>query len=132
MNKMLCKRLKMLRLEEGKLQADIAQILDINRSTYGAYELGKIAPPSDKLQKLSEYYHVSVDFLLGKSNSRMLSESETGVTDASQVINTLIKHLDNETDNISMDGMELNTDAREMLSDSLKNTLKIAKLLQKS
>ena len=48
MNTILKKRLRMLRTEYEKTQSDVAKILKVNRSTYGAYESGKIMPPAEK------------------------------------------------------------------------------------
>lgn len=131
MNGMLCKRLKMLRKEEGKLQQDMARLLNVNRSTYGAYELGRITPPAEKLQILAEHFGVSVDYLLGKTNTRELHETETDVADASKIISKLIRQLSDDKNSIDMDGKTMSEDERELLSDSLKNTMKVIKLIQK-
>lgn len=61
-------RLKQLRIERGLNQIDIANMLGVERSTYGKYETGDSSPDYDKLIQLSNFYQVSIDFLLGKTD----------------------------------------------------------------
>ena len=64
----LGKRLRELRLEKGLNQIDVANILGIERSTYGKYETGDSSPDYEKLLKLADFYNVSRDYILGKTN----------------------------------------------------------------
>lgn len=63
-------RLKMLREEKNKLQSDVAQYLGITTSAYGFYENEKRDIPTEYLIKLANYFDVSIDFILGKSDIR--------------------------------------------------------------
>lgn len=65
---MLGNRLKNLRLEKNVLQKDVAQHLNITTSAYGFYEQGKRTPDIEIITKLSNYFNVSIDYLLGKTN----------------------------------------------------------------
>ncbi len=65
-------RLKELRSLKGVNQNDVAAYLNVDRSTYGKYETGDSAPDYDKLVMLANYYDVSVDYLLGRTNNRVL------------------------------------------------------------
>lgn len=67
---MLDKRLKILRLECEKTQEEIAKDLGISRIRYNQYETGKRTPDNEMLVQISEYFNVSIDYLLGKSNLR--------------------------------------------------------------
>lgn len=67
---MLAKRLKELREEKGLFQKDIAKILQITTSAYGFYEQGKRSPDTLVIQRLADFFNVSVDYLLGRSNIR--------------------------------------------------------------
>ncbi|MGU8398308.1 helix-turn-helix domain-containing protein [Clostridium perfringens] len=71
---MLNNRLKSLRNEKGVLQKDVAEYLKISTSAYGFYEQGKRIPDVETLNKLSDYYNVSIDYLLGKSNIKESAE----------------------------------------------------------
>ncbi|HHV8181851.1 TPA: helix-turn-helix transcriptional regulator [Streptococcus pneumoniae] len=58
-------RLKKLRKEKGLTQADLAKVLNTNQSQYGKYENGKTNLSLENAQILSEYFGVSIAYLLG-------------------------------------------------------------------
>lgn len=61
-------RLREIREEHNLTQKQIAQILNVERSTYAGWETGKDTIPLRRLNKLSDYYKVSIDYLTGLSN----------------------------------------------------------------
>ena len=58
-------RLKELRGEFGKTQAEISQLLNVKQNTYSQYENNQRQIPLESLATLAEYYGVSVDYILG-------------------------------------------------------------------
>lgn len=65
MNLDYTKRLYDLRTDNDLRQEDIAKYLKISKQAYGMYENGKRNLPVEYLIKLSEFYNVSTDFILG-------------------------------------------------------------------
>lgn len=65
MNDTFSARLKTLRLDTSKTQEDVANLLNIKRSTYGEYERGKIMPPVDKIEQLANIFGVKPHYLIG-------------------------------------------------------------------
>lgn len=63
-------RLSTLRKEKNMTQSDLAGFLGISRGTIGMYEIDKNDPDTATLLKLAEYFNVSVDYLLCKSDKR--------------------------------------------------------------
>lgn len=63
-------RLKILREEKELLQSDIGKILGVTSNAIGYYENGKRDIPTEYVIKLAEYFNVSTDYLLGKSDIR--------------------------------------------------------------
>lgn len=61
-------RLRQMREEHNLTQKQIAHILDVDRSTYASWETGKDSIPLRRLNKLSDYYKVSIDYLTGLTN----------------------------------------------------------------
>ena len=62
-------RLKELRKEKGVTQKQMAELLGLkNDRTYRQYEAGEIDPPTSKTQVLADYFGVSTDYLLGRTN----------------------------------------------------------------
>ena len=63
-------RLKQLREEYGLSQAALARKLGVAQSTVGMCESGVNKPERDNLELLSDLYGVSIDYILGRENSR--------------------------------------------------------------
>lgn len=63
-------RLRNLRLEQNKSLEVVAKYLNVTIQTVSNYETGKREMNPDTLLKLSKYYNVSIDYLLGKSDIR--------------------------------------------------------------
>ena len=63
-------RLKSLRLEDSRLQSEVAKYLNISRQYYSEYELGKRKMPADVIIKLAKYYHTTTDYVLGLDDVR--------------------------------------------------------------
>lgn len=61
-------RLKDLREDRDLTQGSIAEFLNIKQNTYSQYENGRRQIPIDLLVKLADYYGVSVDYILGRTN----------------------------------------------------------------
>ncbi len=70
------KLLRKLRKSKKLTQVDVASALKIGRSTYTKYESGKSKPVPEMLIKIADYFDVSVDYLLGRSNIQNFSESK--------------------------------------------------------
>ena len=61
-------RLRDLREDRDLKQKDIAQFLQVHQTTYSDYELGALNIPVSALHKLSDFYGVSIDYLLLRTN----------------------------------------------------------------
>lgn len=64
----LSDRLRALRIQNNYSQQELADKLNVNRSTVTLYETGVNEPPIEKLNKLSILYNVSIDYIIGKTN----------------------------------------------------------------
>lgn len=71
-------KLKELRIKNKKNQAQIAQSLDIPRTTYRNYESGRSEMGYDLLCKTADYYGITIDELLGRT-------SEPGIFDNARI-----------------------------------------------
>ena len=66
---MYYQRIKDLRDDADKTQAEIAQVLGISRQHYALYESGKRELPMHHFVTLAKYYNVSLDYLAGVISS---------------------------------------------------------------
>ena len=67
--KMYLKRLKILRINAGLKQTDIADILGIQQTVCSRYERGFQTIPLHFLVKLADFYNTSTDYLLNRTNN---------------------------------------------------------------
>jgi Predicted transcriptional regulators len=75
---MLSDRLKSLRAEKKRTQKDIADFLGISRQAYTKYENDQTEPDNKTLSKLAEYFDVTTDYLLGRSDIRNNEQKPEG------------------------------------------------------
>ncbi len=63
-------RIRNLREDNDKTQAEIAEILGTSQTMYARYERGANELPIRHLITLCKYYKVSADYILGLSNKK--------------------------------------------------------------
>ena len=61
---------RLIELKESKnlLQKDIAKAINLSLRSYQRYEYGEREPTSSILIKLADYFNVSLDYLVGRSD----------------------------------------------------------------
>ena len=104
---MIIERLKKLR-KEGKLtQKDIATFLNISQPAYQQFESGKKKMNLETMEKLADYFNVSTDYLLGK----------TDFPDPDLEVD-----IDNAINNsVAYDGKPITDNDREIIKNFLKD-----------
>ena len=65
---MYFKRIEDLRIDHDLTQQNIADYLAVQREVYRRYEKGTRTIPIDLLIKLADYYHTSIDYLVGRTS----------------------------------------------------------------
>ena len=104
---MFTERLKKLRKKEKLTQKDIATFLNISQPAYQQFESGKKKMNLETMEKLADYFNVSIDYLLGK----------TDIPDLDLEID-----IDNAIDNsVAYDGTPITDNDREIIKDFLKD-----------
>ena len=63
------RNLRALREDKDIRQKEIAAYLNVSQNTYSQYETGVISLTAEILIKLADYYNVSVDYLLDRTNN---------------------------------------------------------------
>ena len=63
-------RLKDLREDKDLQQSDIAKLLNTTQPQYSRYETGERELPIRHLVTLAEFYDVSADYILGRTDKR--------------------------------------------------------------
>ena len=62
-------RIRALREDRDLSQKQLSQALHCSQQVYSNYELGQRDVPTDILIRLSQFYHVSVDYILGLTDN---------------------------------------------------------------
>ncbi len=63
------RNLRSVREDRDIRQKEVAAYLNVSQNTYSQYETGVISLTAEVLIKLSEYYDVSIDYLLDQTNN---------------------------------------------------------------
>ena len=63
-------RLRDLRRERNITGVELGKIIDVSQQTISKWESGQKSPSKENLKKLSAYFHVSSDYLLGLTDER--------------------------------------------------------------
>ncbi|MBQ1210845.1 MAG: helix-turn-helix transcriptional regulator, partial [Clostridia bacterium] len=63
-----------IREDKDIRQREIANYLNVSQNTYSQYETGVISLTADILIKLADFYGVSIDFLLDRTNNPNLQK----------------------------------------------------------
>lgn len=61
-------RLKQLRNERKLTQTELGNKINVTKVSISGYESGKRSPDTDTLQRLADFFEVSTDYLLGRTD----------------------------------------------------------------
>lgn len=90
--------LRKLREEKGLTQKEVATALNISPAAYSLYEKGLREPKYDMLEKIAEYFGVSVGYLMtgDKDYIYLLSKNEGLYNNYHSLYATLAAHFDGD------------------------------------
>lgn len=71
-------RLKELRKRKGMTQQRLAIELDMNQNTISRYESGEREADYQTLIRIADYFNVSIDYLLERTNDPTFYHNESG------------------------------------------------------
>lgn len=100
-------RLKAIRLNNKLTQKEVANHFQTSPQSYAQWEKGLRKPSAENLQKLADFFNVSTDYLLGKTD---FPEPDSDID------------LDTAIDNsVAFDGTPITNDDREIIKNYLKD-----------
>lgn len=67
-------RVKELRKQKHITQEELGKVLDIQKAAISKYENGRAEPSTEVLKKMSAYFGVSIDYLLGNSPAKLSAQ----------------------------------------------------------
>lgn len=99
-------RLRTLRKEKGVSQAVLAQKLGISKSTLGLWETGETLPDAKSLYDLADYFGVSTDYILCRTETPSMDLGIRYVCDYTGIPEETIKALVSQHKNLDSSYME--------------------------
>ncbi|MEO4053414.1 helix-turn-helix transcriptional regulator [Solibacillus sp. CAU 1738] len=117
---MFGKILAKLRKERKMSQYDLAEKMGFSRGQLANYEQGTRQPDFDTLQKLADYFDVSVDYLLGREiiNTAKNNEISKEERDIAKRLKQFEEEIENSGD-LAFNGEPMSQEAKESLLESM-------------
>lgn len=122
--------LKTLRTSNNIKQADLAKTIGVSASTIGMYEQGRREPDFDILQKIADYFNVSIDYLIGKAEKSDSRISEKDEKDIAKTMKKLKEQLSNNQ-GLLFDGNILDEDTSRLLLEAIEQQERMIKKINK-
>lgn len=88
---MFGKNLKELRNSRNIIQKDLAEYIGVSRAIISQYESGDKFPSVETIEKIAEYFGVTIDYLLGSNNT--IDDLEEQFPEGVQVLRRATKEL---------------------------------------
>lgn len=102
----------------------------ITQASLSTWKNGKTVPSSETLQKIADYFGVTVDYLMtGNDEGTKISQlTPKDERDISKKLQATLEQLENSQEALMFDGVILDENTRELLKASLENSMRIAKI----
>jgi len=94
-------RLRQLREAKGLNQQGLAQKLSMSQSSISYYETSERKPDLDALIQLSDFYDVSIDYLVGRSNVKRTNIQDEQNSDDINFFHNYMKLSENQKEHVS-------------------------------
>lgn len=121
-----------LRDSKGLKDSDVVKATGITKSTFSDWKSGRSNPKNDKLQKIANFFDVSIDYLMTGEDSAKVELSAKDERDIAKDLNNIMKKLQSgENGPASYDGEELSPEAMELFREELEIALKRLKIVNK-
>ncbi len=108
-------RLVFLRQKKGLTQVELAKEMNITRSALSLYELGKREPDFALLSRFAEFFNVTTDYLMGRSDTPTPPTISTEKEPTTQELEEFLR-----TSNVQFNGAPLDDKDKEELLEFLR------------
>lgn len=127
----LVEKIKMLCTEKRITMSELERRTDLGNGTISRWDTR--TPGVDKLKKVADYFDVSTDYLLGRTDKRRYYDlTEKDEKDIQRELELIIEDMKNsEAIAFSKDTEELSPEARAAILSSIEESLRIGKALAK-
>lgn len=109
----------------------VSKATGIAGSTFTDWKTGRSTPKQDKLQKIADYFGVTVDYLMtGKDEPKEMASELTArdERDISRRLEKTLSDLERQQGALMFDGAPLDDETKELLKASLEHSIRVAKI----
>lgn len=124
-------RIKELRKKHGIRQTELAKIIGVAQSTMSGWENETNEIDNNSLFKLADYFGVSVDYLLCRTNKAEIKDSSDDTIDVQERLQEILSQLEGK-DALMFSGDPLSDDSKELLAAALERAIRLAHKANKS
>ena len=93
--------------------------------------MGRTSPDPILIGKLADYFDVSVDFLLGRTDQRKPCSSTELTKKDKKEIDEYIKSLEEDAEGLMFDGVPISEEDKQLLLEQIERTAELIKLRNK-
>lgn len=125
---MLSDKLRKLRATTKYTQSELAQKIDVARTTYAMYEQGNREPDYETIQRIANFYDTTTDYLLGLTeNPNKVRKDEK---DIAKRLEEFKRDLTN-SDGLNFSGEPMSEDAKESLIEAMDHIFRQTQRINK-
>lgn len=117
--------------EHGVTAYKVGKETGIGASTFTDWKNGRSTPKQEKLQKIADYFGVTLDYLTTGNESAEKTGSVLAIRDERDIAKRLesaLADLEDSQSALMFSGEPLDDETRELLKASLENSIRIAKI----
>ncbi|EHQ92188.1 helix-turn-helix domain-containing protein [Desulfosporosinus youngiae] len=131
---MIGSRLKELRAKKQITQEELGKIAGVTTSMIGMYEIDARKPSFEVIEKIADYFNVTVDYILGREssaeNEKLKPLTPKEEKDIAKDLEKMLSNLESE-DSLAFMGEPMDDETKELMKISLENSMRLAKQLAK-
>lgn len=122
-------RVKKLAEKQGISIVELEEKLNFGRNSL--YSWKKKTPNGDRLKKVADYFNVTTDYLLGRTDTPQFTRKDE--RDVQKILEGMTQGLNNKNELafLKNGGQEIDPEDAELLSASLENVIRQSKLIAK-
>ncbi len=115
-----------LRDERGLKDSDVAREASVSKSTFSDWKVGRSKPGIKKLQKIADFFGVTVDYLMTGKEDEQKEKDNTG--DLKQKFEELKELLENgKMQPLRYDGQPIDDNTKELLLKQVEISMAMMK-----
>ena len=122
-------RIQEIRKNKGIKQKELAAKLGIAANTLSQYETGNREPDLETIKRIALALEVTVDELLDAKKAPILTKKDE--RDIEKKLADILADLESGQDGLMFSGESIDPTTRELLADSLRNSMEMGKKLAK-